>query len=45
MELINSLELDLLGTIEEFNEVDCEKISNKLEILYSRMNLPQFEEN
>ena len=43
VELLNSLELDLLGVIEEFDEDETDKIEAKLENLYHRMNLPQIE--
>ena len=37
--IINALELDLLGCIEEYEEQS--KIINIMEVFYSRMNLPQ----
>ena len=43
MELLNTLELDLLGMIDEYKNVDYDIIANKLEALYPRMNLPQIE--
>ena len=41
MDLIDSLELDLIGCIGKFDTVDNEDITNILEVLYTRMNLPQ----
>ena len=43
MELLNTLELDLLGMVEEYETIDYDIIANKLEALYPRMNLPQIE--
>jgi len=40
-DLLNSLELDLIGYIKKYNEPDYSEIINTLEIYYSRMNLPQ----
>ncbi|MBQ8848437.1 MAG: AAA family ATPase [Candidatus Gastranaerophilales bacterium] len=45
MDLLNTLELDLLGMIDEYDEIDYDVIANKLEALYPRMNLPQIEMN
>ena len=43
IELLNTLELDLLGMIDEYENIDYDVIANKLEALYPRMNLPQIE--
>ena len=42
-ELLNSFELNLLGYLERFDDVDNIDITSILEIIYSRMNLPQIE--
>ena len=42
-ELLNSFELNLLGYLEKFDDVDNTDITSILEIIYSRMNLPQIE--
>ena len=41
LDLINALELDLIGCIKKYDEIDIDDIANNLEILYTRMNLPQ----
>ena len=41
MDLMNALELDLIGCIKHYNEIDVDDIINTLETLYTRMNLPQ----
>lgn len=41
--LLNSLDLDLLGCVENFEDNIEDNISNHLETFYSRMNLPRFE--
>ncbi len=41
MDLINSLELDLIGCVKKYDNIDSEDMLNTLEILYTRMNLPQ----
>ncbi len=43
LDLLDCLELNLLGTIEEFDEINFENIANKLDLLYTRMNLPQVD--
>ena len=43
MNIINGLELQLTGCIDEFQEKDYIKIIHSLEDFYSRMNLPQTE--
>ena len=42
-ELLKNLELYLLGHIENQEDIDSNKLINTLEIIYSRMNLPQIE--
>ncbi|MBQ4645901.1 MAG: AAA family ATPase [Candidatus Gastranaerophilales bacterium] len=42
-ELLNNFELYLLGYLEKFDNPDCEKMMETLEIIYSRMNLRQIE--
>lgn len=42
-ELLNSFELYLLGYLQEYENTNCEEMMNILEIIYSRMNLPQIE--
>ena len=42
-ELLNSFELNLLGYLEKFDDVDNTDITSILEIIYSRMSLPQIE--
>lgn len=42
-ELLNSFELYLLGYLQEYENTNCEEMTNILEIIYSRMNLPQIE--
>ena len=41
LEALDCLELNLLGNIQEFNEIDYNKIANVLSNFYSRINLPQ----
>ena len=41
LDTLNALELDLIGTIKEYDEVNLEQICETLENFYSRMNLPQ----
>ena len=43
-QLLSDLELDLLGYIENFDNINYDEIANKLENFYSRMNLPQIEQ-
>lgn len=43
IELLNNFELNLLGYLKEYDETNCEEMINTLEIIYSRMNLPQIE--
>ena len=38
--LLHDFELNLIGTIPEFETPDCEKISELLENYYARLNLP-----
>ncbi|MBR3604780.1 MAG: AAA family ATPase [Candidatus Gastranaerophilales bacterium] len=42
-ELLNSFELYLLGYLQEYENINCDEMINILEIIYSRMNLPQIE--
>lgn len=42
-ELLKSFELYLLGYIETCEDINSDEIINTLEIIYSRMNLPQIE--
>ena len=42
-ELLKSFELYLLGYIENCKDINSDEIINTLEIIYSRMNLPQIE--
>ena len=42
-ELLNDFELNFLGHIKYFSEINHDEILNSLEIIYSRMNLPQIE--
>ena len=42
-ELLKSFELYLLGYLEKYEDVNSENMLNTLEIIYSRMNLPQIE--
>ncbi len=48
-EIAKSLELDIIACVEKyldnFNETDHNKITEVLENVYSRMNLPQIDEN
>jgi len=44
LDSLNSLELDLIGTIKKFKEIDYDELSNIMEVFYSRMNLPQQKE-
>ena len=41
LNLINNLELNLIGTIENYDELDYDKISQDIEIFYPRLNLTQ----
>ncbi len=41
LDMINALELDLIGCIKYHKSANLNEISNELEILYARMNLPQ----
>ena len=43
METINDLELNFLGCIKKYDEINYEDLSDSLENIYTRMNLPQFE--
>ena len=43
IELLNNFELNLLGYLEKYENPECEEMINILEIIYSRMNLPQIE--
>lgn len=43
IELLNNFELNLLGYLEKYKEINYEEMANALEIIYSRMNLPQIE--
>ena len=40
-ETLNSFELDLLGYFEKYENIENENLTNTLELIYSRMNLPQ----
>ena len=40
-EILNSFELNLLGYFEKFENIEDEDLINTLELIYSRMNLPQ----
>lgn len=42
-ELLNNFELYLLGYLNKYDDINCEDMINTLEIIYSRMNLPQIE--
>ena len=42
-ELLNSFELNLLGYLERFENIEKQDIKDIIEIIYSRMNLPQIE--
>lgn len=42
-ELLKSFELYLLGYLEKYEDVNSNEIINTLELIYSRMNLPQIE--
>ena len=44
-QLLSDLELDLIGYIEKFDNINYDEIANKLKTFYSRMNLPQIEQN
>ncbi len=41
--LLHDFELDLIGTIQEYDEVDYDKITELLENFYTRINLPRIE--
>lgn len=41
LDIINALELDLIGCIKNYNSFDFKSIINTVESLYTRMNLPQ----
>ena len=43
LDLLNALELDLIGCVKKYETIDNNDIINTLEVLYSRMNLPQRE--
>ena len=43
MEIINDAEIDFLGCVKNYNEVNHKEIANTLETIYTRMNLPQVE--
>ena len=43
IELLHSFDMNLLGYLEKYENPDCEDMINILEIIYSRMNLPQIE--
>ncbi|MBR1617862.1 AAA family ATPase [bacterium] len=40
-EILNSLELDLIGCIKNFDEVNYDNIKDEFDKFYSRINLPQ----
>ena len=42
-ELLRSFDLNLLGYFEKYENIEDDEIINILEIIYSRMNLPQIE--
>ena len=42
-ELLKNFELYLLGYLEKYKDINSDEIINTLEIIYSRMNLPQIE--
>ncbi len=42
-ELLNSFELNLLGYLERFENIEKQDVKDIIEIIYSRMNLPQIE--
>ncbi len=42
-ELLNSFELNLLGYLKKYDDANCDDVLNALEIIYSRMNMPQIE--
>ena len=39
--LLNALELNLIGYLKKYDTIDYDKIADVLEVFYSRMNLPQ----
>ena len=43
IELLHNFDMNLLGYLEKYENPDCEDMINILEIIYSRMNLPQIE--
>ena len=43
VELLNSFELKLLGSIENQEEINIDKMYGEIENIYSRLNLPQIE--
>ena len=45
MNLVNELELDLIGCVKKFDKINYEEIKEIMEVFYSRMNLPQIENN
>lgn len=42
-ELLKSFELYLLGYLENYEDINSKNVINTLELIYSRMNLPQIE--
>ena len=44
MALVKNLDLDLIGTINQKDEINYDEIAQNLEVFYSRMNLPQIEQ-
>ncbi len=44
MTLVKDLDLDLIGTINQKDEINYDEIAQNLEVFYSRMNLPQIEQ-
>ena len=43
VELLNSFELKLLGSIEKQEELNLDKMNSLMENIYSRLNLPQIK--
>ena len=39
--LLHDFELDLIGTIQNFDELNIESISESIENFYARLNLPR----
>ncbi len=43
MTLVKDLDLNLIGTINQKNEINYDELAQNLEVFYPRMNLPQIE--